>query len=104
MNVPTLAGRPDLVLSQHNTVIFVHGCFWHGHTKCQKFQWPKSNAAFWRAKIRGNQRRDAANVADLQKRGWHVEQIWECELTDEAKLLRLAAKLLRRPKAGRTAG
>ena len=99
VNVATLPGRPDVVLAQHNTVIFVHGCFWHGHKKCPQFRWPKSNAAFWKEKIRRNQLRDLANVTELKLRGWFVHVIWECETTSEALLLRLAASLLRRRRS-----
>jgi len=98
VNVASLPGRPDVVLTQHNTVIFVHGCFWHGHEKCPQFRWPKSNAAFWKEKICRNQLRDIAHVTKLKRQGWFVHVIWECETTSEALLLRLAASLLRRRK------
>lgn len=72
-----LPGKPDLVLPKHNAVIFVHGCFWHGHG-CELFKWPKSRKAFWREKIRGNIVRDEKNTSALVSEGWRVLQIWEC--------------------------
>lgn len=80
-----LPGNPDIVLSRHRVVIFVHGCFWHGHD-CPLFQWPKSREAFWREKISGNRRRDIATATALEQRGWRVLQIWECALRGPGRL------------------
>ena len=74
-----LPGRPDIVLPKYRTAIFAHGCFWHGHD-CRMFKWPKTREAFWRAKIEGNQARDADAVARIVDLGWSVEVVWECEL------------------------
>ncbi|WP_281177423.1 very short patch repair endonuclease [Pseudoxanthomonas dokdonensis] len=74
-----LPGRPDIVLPRYQTAIFVHGCFWHGHT-CHLFRVPKTRTEVWRTKIEANQTRDGRNVADLRKAGWKVEVVWECEL------------------------
>lgn len=74
-----LPGKPDLVLPKHEVAVFVHGCFWHCH-ECDLFKWPKSNAAFWRKKILGNRERDARNVKELRKLGWHVMTVWECSV------------------------
>jgi DNA mismatch endonuclease (patch repair protein) len=74
-----LKGRPDIVLPKYRAVIFVHGCFWHGHD-CPLFRTPKSRSAFWKAKIEGNVQRDLRNIAQLQSEGWHVETVWECSL------------------------
>lgn len=72
-----LPGAPDLVLPKHKAVIFVHGCFWHGHD-CRLFKWPKSNREYWCRKIGNNQERDARNQQALLQSGWRVLTIWEC--------------------------
>ena len=74
-----LPGKPDLVLPEFNTVIFVHGCFWHGHD-CHLFKWPKTRRAFWRKKILRNKEKDAESYAYLKKDGWYILTIWECAL------------------------
>jgi DNA mismatch endonuclease, patch repair protein len=74
-----LPGRPDIVLPKYKTVIFVHGCFWHGHT-CHKFKWPKTREEWWRKKIEGNIARDEANISKLHQMGWIVKVIWACEI------------------------
>ena len=74
-----LPGRPDLVLKKHNAVIFVNGCFWHGHL-CKKFKLPKSNKRFWMNKIENNKKRDRTNKIKLKKLGWKVFIVWECKL------------------------
>jgi len=71
--------KPDIVLPRHKTVIFVHGCFWHGH-QCSKFRWPKTRESFWRQKILGNVARDIECIANLEKMGWKVKVVWECEV------------------------
>ena len=78
-NVRSLPGSPDIVLPKYNTVIFVNGCFWHKHD-CKWFKWPKSNADFWRDKITKNVERDARNNELLEKNGWQVLSLWECEI------------------------
>jgi len=72
-----LPGCPDLVLPRWRTVIFVHGCFWHGHD-CRYFHWPKTRMEFWREKINGNRERDGRVRAQLHTAGWRVLVIWEC--------------------------
>ena len=79
-NDSRLPGKPDIVLPKYKTVIFVNGCFWHGHEGCRYFVWPKNNADFWKEKISGNILRDEKNIAELQKSGWRVIMVWECEL------------------------
>ena len=79
-NDSKLPGKPDIVLPKYKTVIFVNGCFWHGHTGCRYFVWPKSNPDFWKAKITGNVERDKTNCELLADMGWRVLVIWECEL------------------------
>lgn len=75
-----LPGTPDVVLRKYRTVIFIDGCFWHGHEGCKYFKLPKSNAHFWRQKIVMNMARDYANNVDLKLAGWKVLRVWECEI------------------------
>lgn len=79
-NDPRLPGKPDVVLPKYKTVIFVNGCFWHGHEGCRYFVLPKSNVEFWEAKINGNIARDFKSIQLLEEQGWNVIVIWECEL------------------------
>lgn len=79
-NVRTLPGSPDLVLPKYHTVIFVNGCFWHGHKNCKYFVWPKNNTEFWRKKIEANMERDKRKKSQLGDMGWTVLTVWECEL------------------------
>lgn len=80
-----LPGKPDIVLRRHKTVIFIHGCFWHGHQDCKYFRLPKSNIEFWETKINNNRIRDKRDIAALQAKGWRVITIWECELRNKAR-------------------
>lgn len=80
-----LPGCPDIVLRRFHTVIFVNGCFWHGHPGCDKFRMPRSNVGFWEEKIRRNKERDAKEVAELEELGWNVEVVWECELSPKGR-------------------
>src|SRR5688500_18711370 len=77
-----LPGTPDLVLPSLRTVVFVHGCFWHGHG-CRKSARPATNQAFWNAKLERNLARDRANMESLQRLGWRVLIVWECSLTND---------------------
>ena len=78
-NVANLPGKPDIVLPKYCTVVFVNGCFWHKHN-CPRFVWPTSNIEYWTKKINGNVERDKTNRMLLEKAGWNVITIWECEL------------------------
>ena len=80
-----LPGRPDLVFPRWNALLFVHGCFWHGHN-CHLFKWPKSRPEFWHAKISGNVIRDQASIAKLVAEGWRVGIVWECSLKGRTRL------------------
>ena len=80
LNVKTLPGKPDLVFPKHRAVIFVHGCFWHGHDCKRGARVPKTNTDYWLAKITRNKERDLTNTAALKKLGWRVITLWECEL------------------------
>ena len=79
-NDKRLPGTPDIVLPRYRTVIFVNGCFWHGHSGCKYFVWPKSNADFWKSKIEKNMIRDRIKDEELYALGWRVIVVWECEL------------------------
>lgn len=79
-NDKKLPGTPDIVLPKYKTVIFVDGCFWHGHAGCKNFVWPKSNQDFWKKKIEANISRDQQKTVLLESHGWKVITIWECEL------------------------
>lgn len=80
-----LPGRPDLVFPRHDAVLFVHGCFWHGH-ECHLFRWPKSREDFWREKIGKNIARDQAQYQSLLDSDWRVGTIWECALKGKTHL------------------
>lgn len=84
-----LPGCPDIVLRRYHTVIFINGCFWHGHPGCDNFRMPRSNVEFWQEKIRRNKERDAQEVAALEALGWNVIVVWECELSRRARDLTL---------------
>lgn len=74
-----LPGRPDLVFPKWKAVVFVHGCFWHGHG-CRQGQTPATNVAFWRTKVEGNRARDERRELELRELGWRVLTVWECDL------------------------
>lgn len=80
-----LPGRPDLVFPKYRAVLFVHGCFWHGHS-CQMFKWPQTREDFWREKIQKNQERDSCNVFALREQGWRVLTVRECALRGPARM------------------
>lgn len=77
-----LPGTPDVILPRHKAVIFVHGCFWHGHT-CPKGRLPATNQEYWSQKMEGNKKRDAQAVRALRKLGWSCLIIWECQLAHD---------------------
>jgi len=98
-----LPGRPDIVLPKFRAVVFVHGCFWHGHS-CYLYRLPKTRTEFWKAKVDANRQRDARQVGQLHEAGWNVETVWECELrnrsTDERAgvIIRLGERIRARGK------
>lgn len=79
-NDKRLPGTPDIVLPKYKTVIFVNGCFWHGHEGCKYFVWPQNNFEFWKTKINMNIQRDKRKTEDLECLGWKVIVVWECQL------------------------
>jgi DNA mismatch endonuclease vsr len=80
-NVKNLPGKPDIVLPKYKAVIFVNGCFWHGHENCKKSTLPATNTEFWREKISGNIIRDKGNIQKLIGMGYKVITVWQCKLT-----------------------
>lgn len=80
LHVKDLPGKPDIVLPKYKTVIFVHGCFWHGHDECKYYVPPKTRRDWWLNKINGNKVKDEIAKQYLLKKGWNVIYIWECEL------------------------
>src|SRR6056297_983222 len=80
LHVKDLLGKPDLVLPKYNSVIFVHGCFWHAHEGCKYFKIPKTRTEWWKEKLIGNRNRDKKHTCQLEDLGWIVIVIWECEL------------------------
>ena len=85
-NDTRLPGSPDLVNRRHRWAIFVHGCYWHGHSGCKRATIPKRNTTFWMNKIEANRKRDAAKVASLSELGLEVVTVWECEVERMSKL------------------
>lgn len=80
VNYRRLPGTPDIVLPKYRTVIFLHGCFWHGHRGCKYYTIPKTNSDFWQAKVARNQERDQEVWRQLEAKGWFVIIVWECQL------------------------
>jgi DNA mismatch endonuclease (patch repair protein) len=85
LNDPRLPGHPDLVLRKYRTVVFVNGCFWHGHEGCKYFRLPQTNTEFWQAKITRNAERDKAVQRALAALGWHCITVWECQLKPKVR-------------------
>ena len=92
----TLPGKPDIVLPKYKTVIFIHGCFWHGHSNCKYYVVPKTRTDWWLNKINNNNANDVKAIKALRKEGWKVITVWECCLKPskvEKKLTSLLRKL-----------
>ena len=81
-----IPGKPDMVFPKYRAVLFVHGCFWHGHG-CSLFKWPQTRAAFWKSKISGNMERDRKVRAALTMAGWRTIVVWECALRGKHRKL-----------------
>ena len=92
-----LPGRPDIVFASRRIVVFVNGCFWHGHDGCPRHRIPKSRVDWWTAKIRRNIERDAEVCAALEAAGWKVFVLWECESEVPAKVEALASAIAAMP-------
>ena len=80
INDKRLPGSPDIVLPKYRSVVFIHGCFWHGHNDCPRYVVPKTNTEFWVNKVARNQKRDEEKWRQLEAKGWSVIIVWECEL------------------------
>ena len=93
VNVGKLPGKPDIVLPKYKTIIFVHGCFWHGHPGCKYAYVPKSNTKFWTTKISTNRGRDITTERKLVEMGWRVITVWECEIRHGKNLVDLTDRL-----------
>jgi len=96
LHAKNLPGKPDIVLPKYKTIIFVHGCFWHGHEGCKYYVVPKTRTEWWLNKINTNKRNDEKAKALLKKAGWKILIIWECELKPAAidyTLQKLIAKI-----------
>ncbi|MBI4028181.1 MAG: DNA mismatch endonuclease Vsr [Verrucomicrobia bacterium] len=89
-----LPGYPDIVLVRHRKVVFVNGCFWHGHPDCPRATKPSSNKQFWSMKLHANRRRNEKHVTDLRHLGWKVLVVWECETRKPELLMRILRRFL----------
>lgn len=78
-----LPGSPDIVLPKYRTIFFVHGCFWHGHDCSRGKRKPATRMEYWEAKVRKNRERDSRNAAELERQGWRVISLWECQIADD---------------------
>ena len=97
-NLKKLPGTPDIVLSKYKSVIFINGCFWHGHKNCKKATLPTTNINFWQNKINGNIQRDRKNKFLLKKLGYNVITVWQCKLNSKTRkktLTELIKKILK---------
>ena len=97
LHEPKLPGKPDIVLPKYKTVIFVNGCFWHGHKGCSYFVLPKTRTEWWLQKIKGTMTRDKAAEVALNVMGWRIMTIWTCELKKsniEGSLMSLVNKIM----------
>ena len=94
-----LPGKPDIVLAKYKTVVLVHGCFWHGHANCKYYVVPKTRTDWWLAKININKANDAKTSKALQKDGWKIITVWECNLKP-AKIKKTLASLVRKIEQG----
>jgi DNA mismatch endonuclease (patch repair protein) len=81
-----LPGKPDIVLPKYRTIIFIHGCFWHGHTECKDFVIPKTNTEWWLNKINRTKQNDSKVCDSLKENGWLVITLWECQLNGSKKI------------------
>ncbi len=96
LNVKSLPGKPDIVLRKHNSIILVHGCFWHLHPGCRDGTIPKTRREYWQGKLLRNRERDAQSIKKLKRQGWKVLRLWECEIEKKPnEVIRKIERLLR---------
>ena len=95
-NDKKLYGKPDIVLPKYKTVIFIHGCFWHGHNNCSKATLPTSNIEFWESKIQANIDRDKRVEKELKKSGWMIITIWECKIKSKKSFDKTVNNLIKK--------
>jgi DNA mismatch endonuclease (patch repair protein) len=93
-----LPGKPDIVLPKYKKVIFVHGCFWHGHIDCQRSKRPTTNKNFWHEKLDGNIARDKVTIRNIRELGWDALVVWSCEVKDMNQLGNIIIAFLETPK------
>jgi len=86
LHTKDLPGKPDITLPKHKKVIFIHGCFWHGHKDCPRSKRPSTNVKFWNEKIDGNIKRDKKNIQSLENQDWKTLILWTCEIKDQKTL------------------
>jgi DNA mismatch endonuclease, patch repair protein len=89
-----LPGNPDILLPRHGMVIFVHGCFWHGHKRCPRSKRPETNKSFWNQKLDANIERDKRFRKELRRMGWKLLVVWQCETSNPEKLLEKLERFL----------
>jgi DNA mismatch endonuclease (patch repair protein) len=94
LHVDGLPGKPDIVLPKYASIVFVHGCFWHGHNRCKRASIPQTNREFWTQKISGNMQRDRRTIRELHKLGWKVLVVWQCQTKNRALVENRIAKFL----------
>lgn len=97
VHVRELAGRPDIVLPRYRTAILVHGCFWHRHARCRFATVPQTRQSYWAAKFEANRKRDRRTVRALERAGWRVVVLWECEVMRDVHRAIVRAGLRRLP-------
>ena len=97
-----LPGKPDITLPKHKKVIFVHGCFWHGHKNCPRSKRPGTNIEFWNKKIDGNIERDKKNIQSLESLGWKTLVLWTCEIKNQDVLMHKLISFMETNSVNRT--
>lgn len=95
LHAKKLPGKPDLVLPKYKTIVFIHGCFWHGHANCKYYVVPKTRTDWWLNKINTNKANDANAARELKRAGWKLITVWECDLK-AAKMERTLLSLLKK--------
>jgi DNA mismatch endonuclease (patch repair protein) len=99
LHVSSLPGKPDIVLPRFKRVVCVHGCYWHGHSRCSRATIPKSNTEFWTRKIEGNIARDRRNARQLRALGWGVLVVWQCQAKNQIALTKRLQRFLGRERS-----